>query len=117
MHTRLAFAAATLAATALLLPAAPAQATTYWGAIATDGSRGAMGYAWNYTSQSSARTAALNQCGRSCKVLTTFTGCGAVSHSDSANRYTGGHGATRAAAEDASRWDWDSRVVRSVCNG
>ncbi|MBL1075703.1 DUF4189 domain-containing protein [Nocardia sp. 2] len=109
------FVFAGLAAT--LLPGAPAQGQVYYGAMATDAERGALGMAWNHTSGPAAEQAALAQCGGNCTVLTTFTACGAVSHSDIANRYTGGNGGTRAEAEAESRWDSDSRVVRSVCNG
>ncbi|QLY32271.1 DUF4189 domain-containing protein [Nocardia huaxiensis] len=110
-------AALATAGAALVVPVGPAQATTYYGAMATDAGRGALGMAWNLTSAAAAEQSALDQCGGNCTVLTTFTACGAVSHSDMANRYTGGNGGTRAEAEASSQWDADSRVVRSVCNG
>ncbi|MEU8342266.1 protein of unknown function [Actinomadura meyerae] len=71
-----------------------------YGAIAV-GSNGAIGKAWDYDSAAAARRRALNECPTSgCKVLTTFVnGCGAVAYNSKTNKYWGGHGPTKAAAQ------------------
>ncbi|WP_084530144.1 DUF4189 domain-containing protein [Nocardia crassostreae] len=47
---------------ATVLPAAPAQASGYWGAIAVSGN-GDLGWSWNYLTESAANDAALEKCG------------------------------------------------------
>ncbi|QKW34613.1 DUF4189 domain-containing protein [Actinomadura sp. NAK00032] len=71
-----------------------------YGAIAV-GRNGAVGKAWDYDTASAARRRALNECPTSgCKVLTTFVnGCGAVAYNSRTNKYWGGHGSTKAAAQ------------------
>ncbi|MGV9410814.1 DUF4189 domain-containing protein [Nocardia sp. NPDC003693] len=105
------------AALATLLPAAPAQAYTYWGAIAVS-SNGDLGWSWNYDTEAGASRAAEDKCGYSdCSTVTTFTGCGAVAYSEIMNKYTGGYGATRVEAENGARWYSDSVLVHdAVCN-
>ncbi|MEU8342267.1 protein of unknown function [Actinomadura meyerae] len=84
----------------------PSTAPTYspppqnYGAIAV-GRNGAIGKAWDYDSPAAARRRALNECPTSgCKVLTTFVnGCGAVAYNSKTNKYWGGHGPTKAAAQ------------------
>jgi len=74
-----------------------AQAYVGYGAIAVNPS-GAYGSSWDYPDAGSAGDAALNSCGyRNCKVLTNFTGCGAVASNSS--YFQGGKGPTLAAAE------------------
>ncbi|MFI6521381.1 DUF4189 domain-containing protein [Spirillospora sp. NPDC050679] len=71
-----------------------------WGAIAV-GRNGAVGKSWDYDTMSAARRRALSACPTSgCKVLTTFVnGCGAVAFNSKTNKYWGGHGPTKAAAQ------------------
>ncbi|MEV4676232.1 MULTISPECIES: DUF4189 domain-containing protein [Actinomadura] len=71
-----------------------------YGAIAV-GRNGAIGKAWDYDTPAAARRRALNECPTSgCKVLTTFVnGCGAVAYNSRTNKYWGGHGSTKAAAQ------------------
>ncbi|MFB4311729.1 DUF4189 domain-containing protein [Actinomadura sp. GTD37] len=87
-----------------------------YGAIAV-GSNGAIGKAWDYDSMATARRRALNECSGSCKVLTTFVnGCGAVAYNSSTNKYWGGHGDTRAAAQrNALSNAGGGRTVTWVC--
>ncbi|MBW8485192.1 DUF4189 domain-containing protein [Actinomadura parmotrematis] len=72
----------------------------YYGAIAV-ASNGAIGKAWDYSTAAGARKRALNSCPASgCKVLTTFVnGCGAVAYNSRTNKYWGGSGSTKAAAQ------------------
>ncbi|WP_308206988.1 DUF4189 domain-containing protein [Actinoallomurus rhizosphaericola] len=74
--------------------------TLHYGAIAV-APDGSVGKSWDYSSASAAKRRALNECPRSgCKVLTTFVNsCGAVAYNSRTNRYWGGQGATRTAAE------------------
>ncbi|GAB2802103.1 hypothetical protein GCM10027176_03230 [Actinoallomurus bryophytorum] len=67
-------------------------------AVAHDGS---VGKAWDYKTAAVAKRRALSECPRSgCKVLVVFVnGCGAIAFNPHTNRYWGGHGSTRAAAE------------------
>ncbi|MFA1540988.1 DUF4189 domain-containing protein [Actinomadura monticuli] len=103
-------------------PTPSAPQTTYappqmnYGAIAV-GSNGAIGKAWDYDSMSAAKRRALNECSGSCKVLTTFVnGCGAVAYNSRTNRYWGGHGSTRAAAQrNALSNAGGGRTVTWVC--
>jgi len=71
-----------------------------YGAIAV-GRDGSIGKAWDYSTESGARARALRECPAStCKVLTTFVnGCGAVAFNPKTNKYWGGRGSTRAAAQ------------------
>ncbi|SIH34884.1 putative secreted protein [Mycobacteroides abscessus subsp. abscessus] len=86
-----------VAAAGMTFVAAPvASAGNGWGAIAY-APNGANGWARGFSSSGSARGAALNSCGwTSCKVLTTFTGCGAVA--DNGSSFQGGTGPTLGAA-------------------
>jgi hypothetical protein len=67
-------------------------------AVAHDGS---VGKAWDFSTTAAARRRALNECPRSgCKVLVVFVNaCGAIAYNPHTNRYWGGHGSTRTAAE------------------
>lgn len=78
--------------------AAPtADAYVYYGAIAF-APNGAWGSSWSFPSRSTAEQIALSGCGySSCKVLTSFTECGAVAYNGSA--WQGGGGPTLAAAQ------------------
>jgi hypothetical protein len=83
-----------VATTVALAPAAGADSG--WGAIAYARS-GAWGRGQDYPTQGAAQQTALNYCGYSdCKVLTTFTGCGAVAANGF--RYQGGNGPNLAVA-------------------
>lgn len=85
------------ASTMSVIEGGAAQAYVGYGAIAVNPS-GAYGSSWDYPDAGSAGDAALNSCGyRNCKVLTNFTGCGAVASNSS--YFQGGKGATLAAAE------------------
>ncbi|WP_194853149.1 DUF4189 domain-containing protein [Nocardia sp. SYP-A9097] len=105
------------AATALLLPAAPASAAAGWGAIAISGN-GDLGWALNYDTETEASMAAEDKCDfADCSTVTSFTGCGAVAYSASMNKYSGGYGPTPLEAETSARWYSDSNIVRAaVCN-
>ncbi len=72
----------------------------YWGAIAV-AHDGSLGKSWDYGSRAAADRRAQNECPHSgCKVLVDFVnGCGAVAYNPRTNRYWGGSGATKAAAE------------------
>lgn len=88
-----------------------------YGAIAV-ASNGAVGKAWDYDSMSAARRRALNECkASSCKVLTTFVNsCGAVAFNSRTNRYWGGRGSTKAAAQrDAIDNAGGGRWIAWVC--
>ncbi|MDF4250857.1 protein kinase [Streptomyces sp. WMMB303] len=76
----------------------------YYGAIAV-GHDGSNGRSWDHNSRSAAEQGAMSHCsGPGCKVLVSFAnGCGAVVHNPNNHRYWGGHGRTRAAAEQAAR--------------
>jgi len=84
-------------------PPSPAPPPDRYGAIAVN-SAGGTGRAWNYPSASAAQQQAMAECpGTGCKVLTTFSnGCGAVAYNPATRRYWGGHGKTRAEAEQAA---------------
>lgn len=72
----------------------------YYGAIAV-ASDGSVGKSWDYSTAAAAEKRALNECPRShCKVLVGFmNSCGAVAYNPRTNRYWGGRGATKTAAE------------------
>jgi hypothetical protein len=95
-----AVAAMTTAAATTVALAPETGADGNWGAIAYAHS-GAWGRAQDYPTQNAAQATAVNSCGYSdCRVLVTFTGCGAVA----ANgwRYQGGTGDNlNAAMQDA----------------
>jgi hypothetical protein len=67
-------------------------------AVAHDGS---LGKAWDYSTAAVAKQRALRECPRSnCKVLVVFVNsCGAIAFNPHTNRYWGGQGSTRTAAE------------------
>jgi hypothetical protein len=75
----------------------------YYGALAV-AHDGSLGKAWDYSSAAGARRRALNECPRSsCKVLVVFVNsCGAIAYNPRTNKYWGGRGATRTAAERAA---------------
>ncbi len=80
-----------------VIESSSAQAYVGYGAIAV-APNGAYGSSWDYPSADAAGTAALNSCGwNTCKVLTNFTGCGAVASNSS--YFQGGSGPTLARAE------------------
>jgi hypothetical protein len=107
-----------VAGSALLAPVATAHAdTTSYGAIAVSAGTHTVGSSWDYGDRPTAESVAMTQCGAGdCKILASFTDCGAVSYSRSMGSYTGGYGATRSEAEAASHWYSDSALVKSVCN-
>ena len=72
----------------------------HYGAIAV-ASDGSLGKSWDYSTAAAAERRALSQCPRSnCKVLVVFVNsCGAIAYNPRTNRYWGGRGATRTAAE------------------
>jgi len=88
--------AAVTAMSAVLAPAAGADG--YVGAIAISDSHKRYGRTTDAATKSAATAAAISTCGYTdCKVLVTFTACGAVAENDTA--YAGGVGATLTAAE------------------
>jgi hypothetical protein len=86
-----------------------------WGAIAYAHS-GAWGRSWDYPTADSAQATAVNSCGYSdCRVLTTFTGCGAVAANGF--RFQGGNGPTLGAAMSDARARLGGGWIDSwVCN-
>ncbi|OBJ67680.1 DUF4189 domain-containing protein [Mycobacterium sp. 1274756.6] len=78
----------------LTVAVAPAaDAATYWGAIAYSPSTGSGGRAWDHPTKESANSMALSYCGYTdCKVLVSFTDCGAVA--ENATSLQGGYGRT-----------------------
>lgn len=91
--------AATGAAIAIAL-APTASAADLYGSIAYSGN-GSWGRSWDYPTRSAAEVTAVQGCGYSdCKVLTTFTGCGAVAYDG--KTYQGGHGDTLSAAMNSA---------------
>lgn len=73
---------ATAAATTVTLAPAPANAADVYGAIAYSGN-GSWGRSWDYPTRAAAEATAVKSCGYSdCKVLTSFTACGAVAAND-----------------------------------
>nr|VTP03929.1 hypothetical protein BIN_B_05311 [Mycobacterium riyadhense] len=99
------------------LPALPPlpQAIRY-GAIAVAPNTGAVGKSWRHRTRADAQYAALRKCGvTSCKVLSSFTRCGAVAHDGS--NHQGGTGPTRARAEnDAIARLGGGWIVTWACN-
>ncbi|WP_396910366.1 DUF4189 domain-containing protein [Mycolicibacterium sp.] len=95
-----AVAVAGAAVVASVISAPTSNAAIYYGAIAY-APNGAWGSSWDYPSADSAQAAAIYSCGwTSCKVLTTFTECGAVA--ENSDRYQGGSGPTLIAAQDSA---------------
>ncbi|BBX72571.1 DUF4189 domain-containing protein [Mycobacterium shinjukuense] len=98
MTRRLAAVVARLTAiTALTIAlASPAAAAETYGAIAYSGN-GSWGRSSSYPTRAAAEATAVKSCGYpDCKVLTSFTGCGAVAAKD--HDYRGGVGADLSAA-------------------
>jgi hypothetical protein len=98
---RAAVAVANVAAvTATIIALAPAaEADGYWGAIAHSRSGSLFARTKDAPSKAAAESAAMGACGNSdCKVLVTFTECGAVAENSNGD-FAGGYGATLAAAE------------------
>jgi hypothetical protein len=75
-----------------------------------------MGKAWRHLSRAQAKQRALELCGvDACKVVTTFTRCGAVAHNGAT--YHGGAGTTRSVAEtNAMNKLGGGWVITSACN-
>lgn len=92
-----------------------ADAGSYWGAIAYS-PYGYNGTAWDWPDKASANQTALNYCGYSnCKVLTSFTECGAVAQNS--NSRQGGYGPTLSAAmSDARSRLAGSWITAWACN-
>lgn len=109
----------TLVATAgahdVSIPELPIPPRTYYGAIAYSPT-GEVGIARRQLTSSLAQIVAVNECGvDSCKVLSSFTRCGAVAYNGS--KFHGGTGYTRAAAElDAMNNLGGGRIVNWACN-
>jgi Domain of unknown function (DUF4189) len=75
---RLAVAVASVAAATAMTLAPEASADDQHGAIAYSGN-GSWGRAWDYPTKAAAEATAVKSCGYSdCKVVTSFTACGAV---------------------------------------
>ena len=110
---RLAVAVTAVALAVALAPEAGADGT--WGAIAYAHS-GAWGRAQDYPTVNAAQATAVNSCGYSdCRVLVTFSGCGAVAANGF--RYQGGMGDTLAAAmQDARRKLHGGWIDSWACN-
>lgn len=88
---------ATAGAHDVSIPELPIPPHTHYGAIAYS-PNGAWGKLLHARTQSRAEIGALEQCGLdTCKVLSSFTRCGAVAYNGS--RFQGGTGFTRPAAE------------------
>jgi hypothetical protein len=89
----------------------------HYGAIAV-GRDGSVGKAWDYSTAATASRRALNECPRSsCKVLVVFVNsCGAIAYNPRTNKYWGGRGATRTAAQkDAISNAGGGRWITWVC--
>lgn len=118
LHRRAAAVLASFAAvvglTAVVAPAA--HAATYYGAIAYSGTTGSGGRAWDHPTRASANNAALSYCGYTdCKVLVSFTDCGAVA--ENGRSLQGGYGPNLAAAmNDAMSRLPGSWILSWACN-
>jgi hypothetical protein len=87
---RLAVAVASVAAATAMTLAPEASADDQHGAIAYSGN-GSWGRAWDYPTKAAAEATAVKSCGYSdCKVVTSFTACGAVAANGTA--FQGGVG-------------------------
>ncbi|KAA0093662.1 DUF4189 domain-containing protein [Mycolicibacterium sp. P1-18] len=95
--------------------APPAEAALSYGAIAY-APNGAVGAASNFSSRREAEQTAMDWCGWSdCKVLVTFTGCGAVAENDV--KFQGGNGPILVLAEgDALSRIGSGWIDSWVCN-
>jgi hypothetical protein len=90
-------AAPVLAATALAAGVPNANAALYYGAISY-APNGAGASTWNYPTRSDAEQSSLDYCGyTSCKVLSSFSNCGAVAYDGT--QFYGGTGRTLALAQ------------------
>lgn len=109
----------TLVATAgahdVSIPELPIPPRIFYGAIAY-APTGEVGTARRQLSTALAEAAALGECGvDSCKVLSSFTRCGAIAYDGA--KFQGGTGYTRAAAEqDATNSLGGGRIVTWACN-
>ncbi len=93
---RLAVAVASVAAATAVTLAPEASADDQHGAIAYSGN-GSWGRAWDYPTKAAAEATAVKSCGYSdCKVVTSFTACGAVAANGKA--FQGGVGPDLASA-------------------
>lgn len=113
---RAAVAVARVAAAALAVTLAPAaQAADSYGAIAYS-TNGSWGRSHAYPTKAAAEATAIKSCGYSdCKVLTTFTACGAVAAKD--HEYQGGVGPDLSAAmKDAMRKLSGGYIDTWACN-
>lgn len=106
---------ATAGAHDVSIPELPIPPRIYYGAIAY-APTGEVGIARRKVSSSLAEVTAMQQCGvNGCKVLSSFTRCGAVAYNGA--KYQGGTGYTRAAAEqDALNSLGGGRIVIWACN-
>jgi serine/threonine-protein kinase len=87
---------------ALLLPSTQAAAQDYFGAMAFSQETGAAGHSFDYRSRDDAEERALQECGRSCKVVLWFrNACGALA-TGARNGYGTGWASTRGRAEEAA---------------
>lgn len=96
-------------------PQAEAQ-TLYYGAIAFS-ANGAWGSSWNYPTRTTAEQVSTDACGYTdCKVLTSFSECGAVAYNNT--KFQGGYGATLVDAQrDAlSRLGTSGWIAEWACN-
>ncbi len=114
---RLAVAVASVVtATAMTVALAPqAGAADQYGAIAYS-SNGSWGRSWDYPTRAAAEAAAVKGCGYSdCKVVTSFTACGAVA--TNGKTYQGGFGDTLSAAmKDALTKLGGGSIDTWICN-
>ncbi|WP_205874154.1 DUF4189 domain-containing protein [Mycobacterium camsae] len=85
--------------TLLIAPAPTARADGQYGAIAYSPSGQLFGRTKDAPSRAAAESAAMSACGKSdCKVLVSFSECGAVAENN-AGDHAGGYGSTLLAAE------------------
>ena len=114
---RIAMAVASVAtATAMTLTLAPeASADEQHGAIAYSGN-GSWGRAWDYPTKAAAEATSVKSCGYSdCKVVTSFTNCGAVAANGKA--FQGGVGPDLASAmKDALTKLGGGYIDTGACN-
>jgi hypothetical protein len=107
---------APLIAATIVATAPTAHAATNYGAIAY-APNGQAGASHNYSTRADAEANAVSACGLSaCKVLVSFTDCGAVA--ENATKYQGGYGPTLAAAQaDALAKLGGGHIDSWACNG
>jgi hypothetical protein len=109
---RVALVAASLAALALVVGAAPAHAA--FGAFAYDETTGKYGYSWNETSEKKAEEAALKGCASDgCKIVfrTGSNQCGAFAMTSSGKVWGGATRPKRDAAEKAALENCQKRAA------